>query len=74
VQKTEALLERVQDNIKDSLTSEVYRREITSLRAHSAYFVEHARPAEKRTAIGLVNGLSTRVPRGSRLRLYLENP
>ena len=74
VQKAEVLLERVQHNIKDSLASEIRRQEINSLRARSVYSVEHARPVEERAAIGLVNGLSTRVLRGSRLRPYLENP
>jgi hypothetical protein len=74
VEKVEAHLGRLQDTIKGSLASEVCRQEITSHRALSEYFVDHARPAEERTAIGLANGLPTRVPRGSRLRLYHEYP
>jgi len=86
VVKSEAFLERLQEDLKTTLRSGAYRREITSFCTHTAYFVERARRVRQAASssasldagddngIALVNGLATRVPRGSRLRPYHEYP
>lgn len=89
VQKAEKNFRGLQDNLDAVLHLGAYRREVESLHARTAYFVECSRRQEdggdgatsgltenmrEQTMIAVVNGLGLHVPRGSRLRPYHEWP